>query len=162
MSLVLNVPHNPQDMIASLQRELHDRIVRIRELEDELDKEKLRNRGVEVSAASLRNILTPLYNAIGGILGHIDAMDITTTDGRSGKPASSEDDKVWESWKQKLGGKTAAAIDALRMHGPMTQAQLRIQLGCATRTVTNVVGALNKAALINKANGKIALKELYK
>jgi len=157
MSLVLNVPHNPQDTITSLQRELHDRILRIRELEDELDKEKLRNRGVEVSAASLRNILTPLYNAIGGILGHIDAMDITATDGRS-----SEDDKVWESWKQKLGGKTAAAIDALRMHGPMTQAQLRIQLGCATRTVTNVVGALNKAALINKANGKIALKELYK
>jgi hypothetical protein len=161
MSLVLNVLPNAQDTIASLQRELHDRILRIRELEDELDKEKLRNRGVEVSAASLRTILTPLYNAIGGILGYTDAIDITM-DGRSSKPASSEDDKVWESWKQKLGGKTAAAIDALRMHGPMTQAQLRIQLGCATRTVTNVVGALNKAALINKAGGKIALKELYK
>lgn len=156
MSLVLNVPPNPQAQIESLQRELYQKNLRIQELEQELNKEKTRSYAVEISAANLRTILLPLYNAIGGILGHVEAMDITTDGRASTKPAS----KAWESWKQKLGGKTAEAIDALLLHGPMTQAQLRIQLGCATRTVTNIVGALKRAALIEKANGKISLKEV--
>jgi hypothetical protein len=171
MSLVLNALPDPDPwkardeailQIKSLQRALQEKNERIAELELELNEEKTRSYAIEISAANLRTILTPLYNAIGGVFGHIEAMNITT-DGRSAsKPASSEESKVWESWKQKLGGKTAEAISVLLMHGPMTQAQLRIQLSCATRTVTNVVGALNRAALINKANGKISLKELYK
>ena len=46
------------------------------------------------------------------------------------------------------------------VHGEMNQTQLRIILGCATRTVTNVVAALNQAKLIDKRDGKIRLKEL--
>jgi hypothetical protein len=159
MSLVLNVPLNPHDVIASLQRALNEKNLRISELELELREERTQNAAHKASVEALRNTLLPLYQALQRVYGHIDAMGISAN---GSAPSSGGESKVWDSWKQKLGGKTAAAIDVLILHGPMTQAQLRIQLGCATRTVTNVVGALNKAGLINKAGGRISLKEIYK
>jgi len=160
MSLVLNVLPDPtHSQVASLQRALQEKVARCAELEMELREERTQNAANRASIEALRNTLLPLYGALQRVFGHIEAVGLT---GNGAAPASGEESKVWESWKQKLGGKTAEAISVLLMHGPMTQAQLRIQLGCATRTVTNVVGKLNKAALINKANGKIALKELYK
>lgn len=156
-NLALSVVPDPHDQIASLQRLLQQKNERIAELEEQLRLEKTRNYTIEISARNLQNILTPLYNAVGGILGHIEAMEISSGSGTATSPAKRE---VWTSWKQKLGGKTADAIDVLLMHGPMTHTQLRIQLKCATRTCTNVVGALNRAGLIDRANGKISLKEL--
>jgi DNA-binding MarR family transcriptional regulator len=91
------------------------------------------------------------------VFGHLDDMLPSST---SAPTVSDNKREVWESWKQKLGGLTAKAIDVLMLHGPMNQAQLRIQLACAQRSVTNVIAALNKAALINKVDGKISLKEL--
>jgi transcription initiation factor IIE alpha subunit len=67
---------------------------------------------------------------------------------------------VWDSWKGKMSGSAAKAIDALLLHGEMTAEQLRIHLGCATRTCYNIIGELNKAKLINKNGGRISLKEL--
>jgi hypothetical protein len=157
MSLVLNALPDPQSQVASLQRALNEKNLRIAELELELQEERMNNAASRASVEALRNTLMPLYQALQRVYGHIDAMGVNSN---GAAPANDSTRKVWESWKQKLGGKTSQAIDVLLMHGPMTQAQLRIQLGCATRTVTNVVGALNRAALINKANGKISLKEL--
>lgn len=67
---------------------------------------------------------------------------------------------VWDSWKQKLGGKAAEAIDVLVLHGEMNAEQLRIHLKCGKNYVYNVISSLHKASLINKNSGKISLKEL--
>jgi DNA-binding MarR family transcriptional regulator len=76
-------------------------------------------------------------------------------------PASSpQKSAVWESWKQKLGPMPAKAIDALLMHGALTQTQLRIHVGCAAGSISDLVYRLNKAGIINKNGGKISLKEL--
>jgi hypothetical protein len=157
MSLALNALPDPGGQIASLQRALDERNLRIAELELELREERMQNAANKASVETLRNTLSPLYQALQRVFGHIDAMGFT---GNGSTPANDSTRQVWESWKQKLGGMTAKAIDVLLLHGPMNQTQLRLQLQCATRTVTNVVGALHKAGLINKSDGKIALKEL--
>jgi DNA-binding Lrp family transcriptional regulator len=54
----------------------------------------------------------------------------------------------------------AKAIDALLMHGALTQTQLRIHVGCAAGSISDLVYRLNKAGIINKNGGKISLKEL--
>ena len=46
------------------------------------------------------------------------------------------------------------------VHGPMTQTQLRILIGCANGSIAGIVCTLNKAGLINKNGGKISLKEI--
>jgi hypothetical protein len=155
MSLVLNALPDLHSEIASLRRELEKKNLRLAEVEEELTRERNKNRTIEAGAEKLRNILDPLVNALAAIYGRMEAIGI---DGSA--PANDSKREVWESWKQKLGGLTAKAIDVLMLHGPMNQTQLRIQLACASRSVTNIVGALNKAGLINKVDGKIALKEL--
>jgi hypothetical protein len=159
MSLsVINVP-DPQREIATLQRVLREKIERIVQLERELVDERAANTASRRTVEELRTTLEPLYRALQVIFGHIEAMGVN---GDGATPVNDSTRQVWESWKQKLGGLTAQAIDVLLLHGPMNQTQLRIQLRCASRSVTNIVGALNKAGLIDKAGGKIALKPLYK
>ena len=153
MSMMLSALPDPQTQINSLQRALAEKTKRVEQLEEALRQERNKNAGTEAGVSQLRATLTPLFQALQLVFGHIDAMEPG--------PVSHAKAAVWESWKQKLGGGlTGRAIDALMLHGPMNQTQLRIQLSCATRTVTNIVGALNKAGLINKVDGKIALKEI--
>jgi len=160
MSLILNALPDPHTQIASLQRALSETAQRITELEQELANERAENIHRERSVEELRTALTPLYRGLQGVFGHIETIGRSGGGGAAPVPDSTR--QVWESWKQKLGGLTAQAIDVLLLHGAMNQTQLRLQLRCASRSVTNIVGALNKAGLINKVDGKIALKELYK
>ncbi len=141
---------DPYQTIESLTEELSQR-------DAELRAERRKNAGVEAGVRDLRGILGPLYKALRLVFGEIEAMGVT--DGANGA-ASPRNSAAWEQWKQRLGGATARAIDALMVHGEMNQTQLRIILGCATRTVTNVVAALNQAKLIDKNGGKISLKQL--
>ena len=159
MSLSLINTPDYQTQISTLQRALREQTQRNAELEAELTQEKNKSLSVQIGVKELRSILSPLYSAIGVIFGHMEAMGVA---GESSAQVNDSTRKVWDSWKQKLSGLNAKAIDVLLLHGPMNQAQLRIQLGCATRSVTNVVGALNKAGLIDKSGGKISLKPLSK
>jgi chromosome segregation ATPase len=157
MSMVLNALPDFSSQLRSLQTELQQRSERIAELEEELRREKLKRSAIENGAASLRMTLAPLYNALQMVFGHIDTIN---PNGVQNNPVSDSKRAVWDSWKQKLGGLTAKAIDVLMLHGPMNSTQLRIQLHCANGSVTNIVTALNKAGLINRVDGKIALKEI--
>jgi hypothetical protein len=145
---------NPPDRATTLERALLEKIQRVQQLEDALQEEKKEHAALRVGLAELRVTLSPLYQALQMVFGHLDAMN------SSAPVPDNSKREVWESWKQKLGGLTANAIDILFLHGPMNQTQLRIQLKCAQRSVQNVVAALNRAGLINKANGKISLKEI--
>jgi hypothetical protein len=150
---------DPHGQIIALKRELAERNQRIAQLEQELVEARTRNAGIERGAEELRAALQPLYRGLLMVFGHIEEIGVSGP-GVTGPAPTDATRQVWESWKQKLGGLTAKAIDVLLLHGPMNQTQLRIQLACASRSVTNLVGALNKAGLINKADGKISLKEL--
>jgi hypothetical protein len=130
----------------------------LRESESARLVEQGRANSVEDGVRELRSALNPLYQALRQVFGEIESMGVS--DGTSTSAASPRNSAAWEQWKQRLGGATARAIDALMVHGEMNQTQLRIILGCATRTVTNVVAALNQAKLIDKNGGKISLKQL--
>lgn len=106
--------------------------------------------------AELRRQLQPLYQALRCVFGQIESVN--AQEGSS--VAQPHTKAVWESWKQRLGGTQAKFIDALLLHGGLTQTQLRIHAGCATGSVAGVVCQLNKAGLITKRDGKIFLKEL--
>jgi hypothetical protein len=135
--------------------ELRRELVKVRQ---EAAEERQKVVALERGVLTLREILSPLHQALGMVFGEIDGMGVGTASGSAPVPAKNA--AAWEQWKQRLGGATARAIDALMVHGEMNQTQLRILLGCATRTVTNVVAALNQAKLIDKRDGKIRLKEL--
>ena len=142
--------------IKDLQNELFQRNMQLNKAEEELKKERAKSYAIERGVTELRAVLSPLYQALQHVFGEIDTMGI----GGTAAASTPKNKEVWENWKQKLGGNTAKAIDVLLFHGSMNRTQLRIQLGCATGTVVNVVTALNKAGLINKNGNKISLKDL--
>ncbi len=127
----------------------------VRQLRDELSRERNRETQVESGVRELRRVLDPLYRALQMVYGEIGELGIQP--GLDLHPAKAA---AWENWKKKLGGLPARFIDVLMIHGEMTQTQLRIAVGCAAGSVAGVVCTLNKAGLINKAGGKVSLKEL--
>ena len=155
MSMVTFSVPSPRDQLESLQRELYACNRQLAEVEEALRQERAKNATVESGVRDLRRVLSPLYQALGQVFGEIEGMGVTS----AGQPADSKS-AVWESWKQKLGGKAADAIDALRLHGEMTHTQLKIHIRCGQQTVYDTVHRLNKAGIINKNGGKISLKRL--
>lgn len=154
MGMTLYNTPNPQQQIESIQRELFNRNRQLAEAEEALRQERQKNAVIEQGVIELRQVLTPLYSALQHIFGEVTAMGI-------GEMASSpKASAVWESWKQKLSSAEGKAIDALLLHGEMTVPQLRIHIGCATRTAQNVASALSGKGLAVRQGGKIRLKEL--
>ena len=142
----------------ALQRDLYERNRQLNEAEESLRQERLKTAAVERGVTELRTVLTPLYQALQHIFGEIGTMGVNevtiTNDGDPRKKA------IWDSWKAKLPSGESKAIDALLLHGTMTTGQLRIHVGCATRTAQNIVTALKSKGLINKNGPQISLKEL--
>jgi hypothetical protein len=114
----------------------------------------------EQSAASvractaLRRQLEPLYQAMRMIFGELDAVSGVAPEEH---PRTSA---VWESWKQRLGGRKADFIDLLLVHGAMSHKQLAAANHCAYQTSVDTIVAMNKAGIISKNGGKFSLKEL--
>jgi hypothetical protein len=154
-----------QQQIESLQRELYRRNQQLADAEKEIAslRQALTDNANEANSYhsaifNLRTALDPLYSALRQIYGEIETVDVS-----GGGPAGQDARKsaIWEDWKAKFPGYGAKAIDALLLHGSMTQTQLRIAIGSrSSGTMTNVVSALNRAGIIVKADGKIRLKEL--
>lgn len=151
---LLNPIQDPQAEIRRLQQEIFTRNRQLAEAEDALRVERQKNAGVEAGVHELRAVLNPLYQALQHIYGEMNAF------GEDQAPATVKHSAVWESWKAKLGGQTAEAIDVLMLHKEMNAEQLRVHLHCARTHVYNVISRLNKAGIINKNGGKISLKEL--
>jgi len=151
MNLLLNGEVDPNFQIIDTLR------LQVRQLEESLRQERAKVMQVESGVQKLRAVLGPLYNGLQMIYGEMDAMGVLESPSSAMAPQVS---RAWENWKQKLGGLPARFIDALLVHGSMTQTQLRIAVGCAAGSVAGVVCTLNKAGLINKNGGKISLKEL--
>lgn len=128
-----------------------------RQLDEALRLERNKTGQIEAALREFRRITLPFYRILQAAHGEIESLGVS-----DGPVSSVAPQKLaaWENWKHKLGGLQAKFIDALLLHGAMTQTQLRIAVGCANGSVAGTVCALNKAGLITKNGGKIALKEL--
>jgi hypothetical protein len=155
MSLTLNAVPNHQQQIESLQRELYARNRQLADAQEALRQEQNKSAAVARGVGELRQVLTPLYRALGQVFGEIDSMGTSEPSGADPRKSA-----IWESWKKKLPSGEGRAIDALLLHGSMTTGQLRIHVGCASRTAQNIVTALRSKGLITKDGAQIRLKEL--
>jgi hypothetical protein len=136
-------------IIAGLRQQLKD-------AREELAAERSKDSGIEEGVAQLRQALAPLKEGLDRIFGILPETQV---------PAAYQTAKtsaVWESWKKKLGGGAVATIiDALMLHGSLTQTQMMLHVGTSRKqTIYDAVHKLNKAGIINKNGDKISLKEL--
>jgi len=113
--------------------------------------------------ARLRGQLEPLYRALRGIFGEMDAAGVGES---ASVPASSpgvSDTRVlavWTSWKQRVSPACGKVIDALLQHGELNTAQLKVAAGIGSSTVSDSIFKLNKLGLISKNGGRFSLKTL--
>ena len=128
--------------------------------EDELRRERRKTATMEQGIGRLREALTPVYNGLQLIFGEIEATGVTGGVSSGTATPDSRVNAVWESWKQKLGGKQAEFITVLLTHGEMSAMQLKITTKSAKKTVYDTIFKLNKAGLIDKNGGKFSLKQL--
>jgi hypothetical protein len=148
-----------RQQIESLRDEVYKQSEARQKAETELRIERQKNAVLEAGVTNLRQVLMPLYQGLRMIFGELDALGVQD----STTPASGLDPRkaaVWEDWKRKMPGIPARFIDALMLHGELTQTQLRLHAKCAQGSVAGVVSQLWKAGLINKNGGRISLKEL--
>lgn len=153
--------------LVEARREIAEQQERVAELERELREERRQRAMVERGAVALRQVLTPLYQALGMVFGELDAAGVEASDGVSAgtAPATAATARpsspVWESWKQRLGGASAKIIDILLLHGELSQEQIRIHVGTNRKqTIYDAISKLNKAGVIVKRDGKISLKDV--
>ena len=142
------------ETILNLQIEKRNLSLEIQRLNSELDAARREN---AKTISALRRQLTPLYQALRIVFGEMDAIGEDTRENAAVNPKVSA---VWESWKQKLGGKQAEFIQALLEHGSMTAIQLKVATHTGTSTVPQVIYKLNTLGLIDKNGGKYSLKQL--
>ena len=128
---------------------------KVLQLEGDLRTERTKNAGIDRAVQNIRDALGPFYNGMRLLFGEMDAIGVGESQTSSPKASA-----VWESWKEKLGGKAGGAIDALLLHGEMTAQQLRIHLKCGNEYVYKVITKLASANLIDRRDKKIRLKDL--
>lgn len=169
MSLTLTGVPSPKDQVESLRQELFAKNRQLNERDDEnaslreeirrLERDK---KAMETGLVNLRSLLAPLHNGLKMVFGEFDGLDIPNMAPQGSQPDSVDPrkQKVWDSWKEKLGGKAAETIDVLLLHGEMNTAQLRVHLQCNKDYAYQVVSKLYTAGIIKKNGGKISLKEI--
>ncbi len=145
---------NRDALIEQLQAQVDTLDGELRRTQAELMQAK---RSSAAAVAGLRHQLSPLYQALQVLFGEIDKVEPLET---GPSMAAAKNSAVWESWKQRLGGKQAEFIDLLLTHREMTAAQLKAAARCATKTVYDVIFKMNRAGILNKNGGRFSLKEL--
>ena len=159
MSILSPLP-DPTKALRDLERENYRLREELSTKEDELRREKLKTVTMERGVARLREALTPVYSGLQMIFGEIEATGVHGESVSSSNGMDPRKAAVWEDWKRKMPGIPARFIEALMLHGELTQNQLRLHAKCAQGSVAGVVSQLWKAGLINKNGGRISLKEL--
>jgi len=151
---------NRDNIVPELRRQ-------IRELEQDLMGANHQIQALERENSLMRNAMTvlrrkldPFRVVIAAIFGELDVIPVDEAVMVSAPPVDDRKRAVWESWKQKLGGKPADLIDALLVHGEMNAVQLRVAMRCHINSVYEATAKLQKMGLLNKSGGKYSLKQL--
>jgi hypothetical protein len=147
---------DPSDDSAEMRRTIEKLEQENRELHTSLIAMQRKVKSMEQGLRGIRRQLEPWHNALGLLFGELDEQGIS--DAPTSVPTRIAG--VWESWKQKLGGKSADLIDALLQHGVMNAPQLRVAMKCHINSVYETTAKLQKLGLVNKNGGRYSLKEL--
>jgi len=149
------------------ERRIQELLAENVELRQELDQARREaadaTRNATRAITRLRGQLEPLYRALRGIFGEMDAAGVGES---ASVPASSpgvSDTRVlavWTSWKQRVSPACGKVIDALLQHGELNTAQLKVAAGIGSSTVSDSIFKLNKLGLISKNGGRFSLKAL--
>lgn len=109
--------------------------------------------------AHLRHTLTPLYQSLQRVFGEMDAIgDTDAPDAAAPDSVNPHQRAIWDSWKRKLGGKAADAIEALLLHGEMNSQAIAIAIGMHRNNVPKIMFKLNQAGILRKNGNNYALK----
>jgi hypothetical protein len=152
---------DPDEEKAALRRKIQHLEGTVADLRESLQVSQEQGRASLHALNALRHQLEPLeplHNALRLVFGELDVAGVGAASSQNGVPQRVA--SVWESWKQKLGGKQAEFIQALLEHGEMSAVQLKVATHTGTSTVPQVIYKLNQLGLINKNGGKYSLKQL--
>jgi hypothetical protein len=119
------------------------------------------HRSTTAAMKNLRRVLSPLYTALRQVFGDLDPL-LAGSDDDPPSAATGRTASVWADWKTKLPHSCGKVIDALLLHGPMTQSQIIVAAKISPNTLgggSGVIARMNKAALWTKRDGKYALRE---
>jgi hypothetical protein len=157
---LLNALPDPHSQMESMRRALFAANEERDALRLELQEARTQIGSMAGATQQLRSILDPLYGALRRVYGELDEVGGAEGVGAPAPKADTRLDAVWGSWKTKLGGKAALAIDALLLHGEMTARQLRIHISCGNEYVYKVITQLTNAGILVKRDGKFSLCQL--
>lgn len=151
---LLDAHHDPEDPVR-LRREIAGLERQLEEAKQEVVTAKQHARNAVQAIHALRQQLEPLHQALKMIFGEISRVDVGGQP--TGSPSSSN--AKWESWKQRLPGRTAEIIDLLLVHEQMNTKQLSGALRADPRTVAQYIHKLNNAGILTKNGGMFSLKQ---
>lgn len=151
MELMRRPDVDPRDeQIAELTEANRELTASLREANAELARVR---RESTVALAALRKQLTPLYRALQGVFGELDAAGVA--DAPSGQPSG-----AWEEWKRRLGPSCAQVIETLLLGGEMTVTAIAVSAKMGKNTVYAATSKLGQAGLLVKNGGKFSLKQI--
>lgn len=123
-------------------------------LKNELERERKAQREGARAVAALRKQLTPLYQALQAVFGHIEAIGGRDDGGSVSAPTNAR----IEAWKKQLGPTCAKVIDTLLIHGEMSIEQIRVNAKMSPNTVYRCTAQLQRAGAVVKNGGRFSLK----
>lgn len=113
--------------------------------------------------SALRRQLTPLYRALQGVFGELDAAGVseagdTTPESSSGR--SVREMTLWADWKTKLPSTCSRVIDVLLLHNDLSVKQIMANAKMGEATVYAATSKMGRLGLIEKSGGRFSLKQL--
>lgn len=141
------------DLTSPRIRELEQEVERLKfERDQAIAQAKFAERQAGNSVAALRKVLSPLFQALRGIYGEMDAI---APDQLS---AAQNGDPRWDSWKERLPGRPAEFIDLLLVHGSMSVKQFMAAAHCRKDAVYSTVSKLGQAGVVINNGGRYSLR----
>ena len=158
------VDKGESDEMRQLRRQNQRLDEELRNIRNELGQAQAEKANLERGLRVLRTQLSPLHRALRAVFGEIELAigeeELCPPGSSPVVSAPSASHAVWESWKNKLGGKQAAFIQALLDHGEMTAVQLKVATHSGSSTVSETVRKLQDLGLVQKNGSQYSLKKL--
>lgn len=148
MLQIAGATDNRDETISDLESEVES-------LKAALAHEKQAGREGARAVAALRKQLTPLYQALQVVFGHMESVGGSED---ASTPASSGMNARIEAYKRQLGQSCAKVIDVLLVHGELNVEGIRINAKMSPNTVYRCTSQLQRAGAVVKNGGRFSLK----
>lgn len=118
---------------------------------------------VDALVAPLRQVLTPIHQALKIVFREMDAVDgggsSTGASGDGGAQSETVERKAyWAEWKERLGPSCAKVIDLLLLQGSATVINISTAVKMSTKTVYIATSKMGRSGILQNSGGKFSLK----